>query len=653
MIKHSLQKLARGMALATALVAAAPAGAADAGDDFLAARDAFRAGDARKLELHAARLQNYVLEPYVSYFRLRLRLEEAGAAEVRRFLTAYADTPLANRLLSDWLRVLGRTQQWDLFDADYAQYSGDDIDVVCYAIQSKARAQPETIAEARALWFVPRELPDNCNPLFSVLVQDQKITVEDIWTRVRIALEAGQVSLAQRAAAYLPAGQQPDARALTFISTNPAGYLERQHFDFKTRGGREAVMFATYRLARTSSSQAATHWVRLESRFNREDRAYVWGQLAQFSARRHDPDALAWYAKAGDLSDLQLAWKVRAALRQRNWPEVLAAIDAMTDKEREQSAWRYWKARALKAAGRDDEALALLKLIAREYNFYGQLALEDLGEPISTPPTTYKPSADDLRAMDEVPSIRRALEFYRVNLRVDATNEWIWAIRNFDDRQLLTAAEVARRYQLYDRAINTADKTQSLHDFTLRYLAPYRDVLKARASQMGLDEAWVYGLIRQESRFIVDARSGVGASGLMQLMPATAKWVAKKMGLRAIGDVSSVDTNVSLGTYYLKHVLDSLDGSPVLASAAYNAGPGRARAWRPDTAMEGAIYAETIPFGETREYVKKVMANASYYGHVFSQQLQSLKRRVGIIGPQRPGAEPGVEDTPQNVSSDP
>ncbi|MGZ5115808.1 MAG: transglycosylase SLT domain-containing protein [Burkholderiales bacterium] len=646
MIKRSLQRIAQGIALAAALAAASPTSAADAGDDFLAAREAFRSADARRLDFYASRLQNYVLEPYVSFWRLRLRLDEASPTEVRRFLSSYAETPLASRLLSDWLKALGRTQQWEIFDAEYGRYSGDDLDVTCYAIQSKARTQPETLAEARALWFVPRDLPENCNPLFNVLAQDQKITTEDIWSRVRIALEAGQVSMAQRAAAYLPPGQQPDARSLTLISTNPGGYLERQNFDLKSRGGREAVMFAVYRLARTSSQQAAGHWVRLENRFGPDDRAYVWGQLAQFGAMRHDPEALAWYAKAGDLSDLQLAWKVRAALRQRAWTEVLAAIDGMTDKEREQSAWRYWKARALKTSGRNDEALALLKPVAREYNFYGQLALEELGESISTPPTLYKPGADEIRAMGEDPSIRRALEFYRLNLRVDATREWIWAIRKFDDRQLLTAAEVARRYQLYDRAINTADKTESVHDFSLRYIAPYRDVLKVRASQMGLDEAWVYGLIRQESRFIVDARSGVGASGLMQIMPATAKWVAKKMGLRAIGDATSVDTNVSLGTYYLRHVLDSLDGSPVLASAAYNAGPGRARAWRPDTSIEGAIYAETIPFNETRDYVKKVMANASYYGHVLSQQLQSLKQRVGTIGPRTPGAEPTLADTP-------
>ncbi|HYH41153.1 MAG TPA: transglycosylase SLT domain-containing protein [Burkholderiales bacterium] len=617
-------------------------------DEFLAARDAFRAGDARKLDFHARRLSNYVLEPYVAYWQLRLRLDEASPAEIRRFMRTHAETPLANRLLADWLRLMGRNQQWDQFELDHALYTGEDLDIACYSMQSKSRTgSAEALAQARALWFVPRELPESCTPLFNVLVQNQKITQGDVWTRVRVGLEAGQVSQAHRAAQYLGAGQGPDYRTLTLITSNPGGYLEKQQFDLKSRAERETAMYAAHRLARSAPQQAAAHWTRLESRFSPEERAYVWGQIAYFGALRHDPDVTSWFAKARDLSDVQLAWKARAALRQGNWKEVQDAIDAMTDKEREQSAWRYWKARALKATGREDEALLLLKPLAREYNFYGQLALEDLGERISAPATAFKPGPAELRTMSENLSVRRALEFYRLNLRVDGVREWIWAIRGFDDRQLITASEVARRNELYDRAINTADKTESVHDFSLRYLAPFREVMRTRSTQMGLDEAWVYGLIRQESRFIADARSRVGASGLMQLMPATAKWVAGRMGLRKIADVTEVDTNVSLGTYYLRHVLDTLDGQPVLASAAYNAGPGRARAWRPDSvAVEGAIYAETIPFSETRDYVKKVMSNASYYAHNFSRELQSLKQRMGVIGPRQRAREPALGDTP-------
>ena len=646
MIKFFANRLLGAMALAIALNGAGTAGAAQE-DDFLAARDAYRVGDLRRVDFYASRLRGYVLEPYVAFWQLRLRLDELSASDVRTFVSTYSDAPVSRSLLGDWLKLLGRTQQWQVFDANYALYSGDDPEILCYGIQSRGRTQPDAMLEARSLWFVAKELPDGCTTPISMLMQSGKITTEDVWARVRIALEAGQVTMAQRAAVYLPPAQQPDVRALGVIFSNPAGYLARvDQLDLKTRGAREAVMFATARLGRSSPQQAAAHWLRLEPRFSSEERGYVWGQLAQSAALRHDPEALSWFGRAHDLSDSQLGWKVRAALRQRNWREVLTTIDAMTSRERSLSVWQYWRARALKSMGRNDEAIAILKPISREYSFYGQLALEELGEGIATPATGFRPAPEDIAAMMQNLTVRRALEFYRLNLRLEATREWIWLVRNLDDRQLLTAAEVARRHELYDRAINTADRTENVHDFSLRYLAPFRNVLKTRTAQMNLDEAWVYGLIRQESRFIVDARSRVGAGGLMQLMPATAKWVASKIGLRTLGDVTEVDTNVTLGTYYLRHVLDTLDGQPVLASAAYNAGPGRARAWRPDTAVEGAIYAESIPFNETRDYVKKVMANASYYGHTFTQQVQSLKQRLGIIGGRDRLREPGLGDTP-------
>ncbi len=631
------------------VILAAAAQAASPDDDFLAAREAFHVGNSAKLEGYAKRLEGHLLKPYVTYWQLKLRLEEAGVEEVRAFLAAHRDGPLAEQLRNDWLMLLGKNQQWELFEQELPLLVGDDIEVTCYALQSRARANPgEALREARPLWFVTRDLPESCAPLFNALVGNNLLSTDDLWTRIRLALEAGQVSLARRVAEYLPAGQAPEARLLQVIASNPAGYLERQNFNLKNRAGRESVMFAAHRLARTSPPQAARHWMKLEDRFAQEDRAYVWGLIAYLGAMRHDPDALAWYARARDLSDLQLAWKARAALRARNWHEVLAAIDAMTEMESSEPAWRYWKARALKVLGRAEEAEALLKPLATEFNFYGQLAVEELGGKIATPDAAYKPGVEDVRAMNQLSGIRRALELYRLNLRVEANREWLWAIRGFDDKQLLTAAEVARRYEIYDRAINTADRTVELHDFGLRYLAPYRDVLKTHVTQLELDEAWVYGLIRQESRFIADARSRAGASGLMQLMPGTARWVAKKIGLRnwRWSHVNEIDTNISLGTHYLRHVLDTLDGQPVLASAAYNAGPARARAWRPEATIEGAIYAETIPLNETRDYVKKVMANATYYAHAFGQQLQSLKQRLGVIGPRNHDKEQPLGDMP-------
>ena len=208
-----------------------------------------------------------------------------------------------------------------------------------------------------------------------------------------------------------------------------------------------------------------------------------------------------------------------------------------------------------------------------------------------------------------------------------------------DDRQLLAAAELARRNQLWDRAINTADRTVALHDYSLRYLSPYRGQFADRSREQGLEEPWVLGLVRQESRFITDARSAVGAQGLMQVMPATGKWVAKRMGMTSYrpAHVAEVDTNIALGTGYLRYVLDQLEASPVLAAAAYNAGPGRARRWKADIPLEGAIYAESIPFSETRDYVKKVMTNTVYYAALHGGEARSLRDRLGVIPPRQGG----------------
>ena len=644
-MNHSIRS---GLLFLCALLACAGMARAAQDDDFLAAREAFRVGDVVKFERSAKSLSGYPLEPYIAYWRLRLRLEQATPEEVQALLERTKDAPVAVSLRADWLRLLATRQQWEQFDAEYTQAPGEDVELLCYTLQSRWRAgKEEALSYARRLWFSGRDRPDSCTPMFDALAERSQLGPDDVWARIRLALEAGNAGVARRAAEYLPAKEQPEARALSGIAVNPQAFLEHKNFNLKTRAGRETVMYAAHRLARTAPSQAAQQWAKLGERFTDAERAYVWGLIAYQGAQRHDPNALAWYAKAAELNDQQLAWKVRIALRAKSWPDVLAAVDAMSPKEAQEPAWRYWKARAAKAQGRAAEAQALFTALATDFSFYGQLAAEELGGRGKTPVASYKPTRDEVQAMAKVPGFQRALAFYRLNLRFEGNREWSWTIRNFDDKQLLAAAEFARRSEIYDRAINTADRTRELHDFSMRYLAPYRDVMKGYVSQQQLDEAWVYGLIRQESRFIADVKSSAGAAGLMQLMPATARWVAQKVGLkdfRGGAQTVNVETNLNLGTWYLKHVLDTLDNHPVLASAAYNAGPGRARAWRADEPMDAAIYAESIPFNETRDYVKKVMSNANYYSQQFGQTLLSLKERIGVIVPRSRAAEKPLDE---------
>ncbi|MFZ2301510.1 MAG: transglycosylase SLT domain-containing protein [Gallionella sp.] len=612
---------------------------------FLAAYDAFRAGDAAKLGRFAQRLNKTPLEVYASYYRLRLNLENAGVEEIRDFLSRPEDTPMIDRLRGEWLKLLGSRQQWDLFDAEHPRLLNEDTELACYALQSRLQKQGQAaLRDTRRLWFNGKGQPDSCGPLFEAALSAGIIGEHDIWQRLRLALEAGNASLAERLVERLAGNRAVPPAALKNAAADADRYLEKLAPDGASEGQRAVALFALQRLAKQSPELAATHWSRIKAHFTEAEQHYFYGWLAYEAARKLDGRAMQWFKAAANipLNEQQLAWRVRAALRAQDWPEVLAGIDAMGDRQRD-AAWQYWKARALQALGKPAEARKLLAPLSGEYHFYGQLAGEELaGLPVLSsapgpgkglPISAYKPGKQDIAAMLALPGIQRTLALYRMDMRIEASKEWSWAVRNFSDQELLTAAEIARRNKMYDRAINAAEKTVNMHDFNLRYLAPYRETLRAHIRENGLEEAWVYGLMRQESRFVTAAKSDVGAAGLMQIMPSTARWIAKKLGLKSYKQslIHQLDTNLRLGTYYMKTVLSWFDDNPVLASAAYNAGPARARLWRGDQSLEGAIYAETIPFDETRDYVKKVMSNTMYYAGQFDAPPRPLKQRMGIV----------------------
>lgn len=631
------------------VVMESPGGAAEA--DIAAARDAFRAGDATRLERIAQRLKTSPLEVYATYYRLSLGLEQAAPEKVREFLSRPEDTPLIDQLRGEWLKMLGKQQQWDLFDAEYPRLLNEDAELTCYALQSRHRTgDAAALHEARMLWFSGKALPDSCNPLFDAALESGVIGEQDVWQRLRLMLEAGSVSLARQYAARLSGEHAVPAAALGSAANDPARYLDKLSLNNVSKGQRLVALFALQRLARQSPDQAIARWNALSHHFTEDEQHYFLGRLAYEAARQQDGRAVQWFkaAAGAPLDEQQAAWRARAALRAQDWLELLAAIDNMGERQRDEPAWRYWKAHALRAQGKTAESNKLLAPLSHEFHFYGQLALEDLSASplLGNAPPAWKPGMREINGMLALPGVQRTLALYRADLRKEALNEWRWTLRNFNDRELLTAAEIARRNGMYDRAIGAADMTVNQHDFSLRYLAPYRDQLQPHIRENGLEEAWVYGLMRQESRFASSAKSVVGASGLMQVMPSTAKWIARQLGLkdyrRAL--LHDIDTNLKLGTYYMKTVLSWFDGNPVLASAAYNAGPGRARKWRGETPLEGAIYAETIPFDETRDYVKKVMSNTVHYARQFDAPPLPLKQRLGVIAPKTPENQRPIPD---------
>jgi soluble lytic murein transglycosylase len=620
---------------------------------FLAAREAFVKGERAKLARALAALKTHPLLPWASYFQLVQRLEDGSDAGVAEFVERNEGSYLAEKLRADWLRWLVKREEWAEARIQFAHLRRPDTEALCRGLEVRLRlGEPEAPGDARALLASATPLTDACNAPFGRLANHGELSADQLWERLRRLLAQGKLKEARAVAGWLPEREEPAWRSVEAIAEHPARHLAKLPERFAdSRRGRELAAFAVLRMARSEARVAAARWQDIESRFAQAERGHVWGRLALAAAQSHQPEATAWFDQAEALGaafdEEQHAWRVRAALRAGHWPGVARAIDAMPATLGTQPEWIYWRGRAHAAAGQQDKAQLLLARIAGQPGFYGILASEALGRGFALPQRAAPPSAAELAEAAARPGLVRGLALIRAEMRLEGVREWNWTLADLDDRQLLAAAELARRNEVIDRAINTADRTRAEHDFALRYPTPFHDQVEPRARQVGLDPAWVYGLMRQESRFIMDAKSSVGAKGLMQLMPATAKWVAKKIGMTHFhpAKVTEMDVNVTLGTNYMRMVLDSLDDHPVLASAAYNAGPGRARKWRAERPLEGAIYAETIPFNETRDYVKKVMANAIAYAALMHGNAPSLTARLGTIRPRGFG-DGTAEDLP-------
>jgi len=625
--------------------------AVPADERFLVARDAFRLGDRVKLERIAPELKGYELEIYVDYWRLLIDLKDADPATVRSFLARHEKSYVAEKLRGEWLKQLARKQQWSEFDQDFPLLGQPDQELLCYALQGRrARGDAGMLDDALPLWLTLLEPPEPCYPVLEALILEKRVLADEVWARIRRQFEANKMAAARYSMNYLPASQTPDAKLVETVIERPVPWLVKLPANFaNSRISRELSVLAIQRMARNEPRVAADQLARIESKLRSSEKGWAWSQIGWQAAQRHLPEALDWYRQAGDapLSDEVAQWKVRAALRAGDWGTVRSTIEKMPPALAEQPAWIYWLGRAYRAGGRVEDSNTLFARISGQPNFYGNLADDELDRPIMTPPKAAAPSREELAQVSANPGVQRTLAFFRMNQRFEGTKEWSWALRGMNDRELLTASAIAHRAGIYDRAIAAADRTKSEHDYSLRYLAPFGDQVRSAAKDQSLDDAWVYGLMRQESRFITSAKSTVGASGLMQLMPATAKWVARKIGLKDYNhaNVNDTETNVLLGTTYMRLVMESLDNHPVLASAAYNAGPGRARRWRGESPLEGAIYAETIPFSETRDYVKKVMSNSVYYSALFDGKPQTIKSRLGMIAP-RTGGEAKREELP-------
>jgi soluble lytic murein transglycosylase len=415
---------------------------------------------------------------------------------------------------------------------------------------------------------------------------------------------------------------------------------------------------------------AAARW-----HLSADEQAWAWASLGRQAASNLLPQAVTYFERAWALGGLRAAqtwssdtqtWWARAALRaassgqQDAWGLLESAIDAMPSDVQQDATWVYWRARALLAkapAGSAGEARRqqgqqlMARIAAQPVGFYGLLARDELGA--AAPRLPARPAsltAAERGQARSVPGLERALRLYALGLRSEGAREWNYTISftkpgGMTDRELMAAADWACEREVWDRCINTSERTKQEIDLAQRFPTPFKNDILTAAQSVGLDPAYVFGLIRQESRFHVSARSHVGAAGLMQVMPATATWTARKLGMSDYRSdlLDDRSVNLKLGSGYLKLMVDEFAGSQAMAAAGYNAGPGRPRRWRNGPVLETAAWAENIPFNETRDYVKKVLANAATYAHLMQGKALTIKNRLGPVGPRT--AEQGIDNT--------
>jgi len=641
--------------LSALLLVASPCAHAAPADTDLAvqAREAWVKRDRKRLAslVDAARGQGHPLAGWVEYFDLNARLSEVAQPEMDAFYARHAGSYVEDRLRNDWLLELGRRRDWANFRRDHARYQmRDDREVVCYALLAEqSSGNKVSAADARAAWMAQKDGDDGCQQLAAAMVDAGHFKPDTLWAKARLATEQSRPRAARQAVALL--GSKVLDRQLAELQDQAGRYLTRKART-APRPEAELTALALARVAANDPAQAAAllddKWPRLPA----DLRAWLWTQIGRQQALRLQDGALPAFERAAKLapalawSDEALAWNARAALRARAPAAVLRAIERMSPAEQRDPAWAYWKARASRDVGDAANARTqLTALAAAPLTYFGRLAAEDLGLPTPLPPTPAPLSDDERRAARQTPGLQRALQLIDLGLRSEGVREWNFTLRGLDDRALLAAAQQACEREVWDRCINTSERTRTEIDIAQRYPTPHRQELLREARTAGLDAAYVYGLVRQESRFVMDARSHVGAAGLMQVMPATAKWTAKKAGLDyAPALLHDRDFNLRIGTRYLKLVLDRFDGAQALAAAAYNAGPGRPARWRDGPLLDAAVWAENIPFNETRDYVRKVLLGGAVYAQLLGLPATTLRERLGR--PIGPASAPMADEPP-------
>jgi soluble lytic murein transglycosylase len=599
-----------------------------------------RLDDYRRL---AAGLNDYPLYRYLQFEDLRARLSRAKTGEISAFIERYEGEPLSWRLRRSWLYNLARNKQWQQFLQAYRE--PQPVELQCYRLQALLTQRPvqtePLVEDTVQLWLVGKSQAEACDPAFDYLYDNDHITPELVWQRIRLAMENGNVSLAGFLAKRLPEADRAWVTLWREARTRPAQMLESSELRKDTPHAREIVLYAIQRLAGSDAGQAHRRWQSLREKyaFTPEQVLQVDRKIAMAAVWQHLPTAHAWLVEVPDaaVDDTVRAWRIRTALADADWSAVASHIEALPPDEAQQEEWRYWHAVALEKTDRRIQAMDEFGQLAKLRDYHGFLAADNLHWPyeMSYQPIDYTEEA--LQSLAQRPGFVRARELYRAELLTDARREWEQAIQGLPDTELKLAAVLAQQWGWHDRAILTIARSGDYDDLALRFPLSFSESVQRQARTHQLDPAHVYAVIRQESAFNKDARSSAGAMGLMQLMPKTGSSTARKydIPLASTRNLFEPDKNISIGSAYLRQVMEQYDNSIVLASAAYNAGPHRVRRWLPETGSRSAAsWIALIPFTETRKYVQRVLAYAAIYDWRMQRKITPLHKHMPVVMPR-------------------
>ena len=605
---------------------------------FWQARSALRRGDHNSFTRHAAKLQDYPLYPYLLYWQLQSRLSQQMPFTIEAFLQRYPDTLMATRLRSSWLQHLAKQGRWREYLDFYVP--NDDPARRCHFHMAQYKTGNERAAwqGAKELWLVGYSQDEACDPLFAAWDRSEGISRELRWQRIGLLLENGNDELTRYVAGPLANEDKRLLRLWRRAYRNPK-LLHSKALQNDSELNRQVIVNTLkYRALRAPRGTTAL-WRDLQPKyaFNESQRHTITRAIAIGHTYANDPRALEWfYRLPKEMRDRELCdHAVRVALRTQQWGDALAWLEVMPNGENRSTRANYWRARIYENMGFPRTAKKFYTAVSKEREYYGFLAADRLNLPYNMNNAPLQVDKEVIIRVANRLDMKRAIEFYLLGMTGSARAEWSYAVSTMERDEMLAAGKLADAFGWTDRALLTLAKADHFDDFNIRFPLSYNETVHKEARRRDLDPAWIYAVVRQESAMMPFVQSHVGALGLMQVMPQTGREIAQDLQLAAPDrrQLLKPKTNIQFGSYYLHKVLTEFDRNPVLATAAYNAGPHRIRKWYPDKGvMDADIWAETIPFDETREYVRRVMAYSVFYDQRLNKPVKRLSERMRPVG---------------------